>query len=91
VSTHAIHKRHAQLNAVGRDAIKAIAKAIYEARRDDADMHWDGDITANIGAGCVSDAVRRALNHNLLGDDRERFHNACKTGRWALPASEPAR
>lgn len=59
---------------------QAIARAIYEARKDDALDHWDGDITGNIGVSVVVQAIAEVMQRDNSRFDRALFLEACETG-----------
>ena len=58
---------------------QVIARAIYRARKDDAEQ-WEGNIRGNIGITVVVREVANALAKANPRFDRERFVEACETG-----------
>lgn len=59
---------------------QSLARAIYRARREDALLFYDGDITANLGAAMVTRAVAKVLSARAAEFDSERFIAICETG-----------
>lgn len=59
---------------------RALATAIYAARKEDSDLHWEGEIRGNIGVTRVLASIADTLLKTHVSFDRARFLNACETG-----------